>query len=937
MSLFKISPSLILLVLLPSLQTSAQFQNPPGIDWKKIDTEHFEVIFPPEITRDAQRVANTLEHVYEPVAKTLAEKPGRISILLSNRTAQANGYVTLAPRYSEWFATPPPYSLVGTSEWFNLLATHETRHIVQFDKLNSGFTRGAYYFFGESAWSFLTNWSVPAWVWEGDAVGVETALTNGGRGRMPEFDMGVRALLLSDKRYSYYKAYLQSYNDWYPDHYTLGYLITTHAKRMYGAEKFATVLERSANWSFCPCAYSAMSNSETDKTSVEMYESAMDELTILWKNQLDGLSFTEARRVNAEKKSGWTNYLFPQYADDGSIIAQKWGMNDVFSFVTIHSDGREEELCVTASYGNPMRVNGEKILWSDSEPDVRWAKQDYTRILIHDVKTQSTRTIASERKLFSPALSPDRKTIAAVAFDESRNCAIAFLNAESGEETSRVPNPVNDFFQTPSWTSDGKHILIVRVTQDRGKAISLVDARTGEMRDLLPPSFENVSLPALHGRYLLYNSPYSGIDNIYALDLETNRRYQVTSRKFGAFHPAVSPDGKKLIFSDYTIDGYDVAEMPFDPSSWKRIEDVQDRSSKYYEPLIAQESRGNIMKDIPTRQYGVEDYSALSNLINVHSWSIFPALTGEAIGLSLNSTNIMNTFGASVGFDYNWNERNGSASVSMQYQGLFPLFNVSADYGLRSATYTTSDDELKTYSWREKGFHFGIQLPFNLSRGIYSTFLSLGAELSYRRVWDKTRIDEDITDGVIAPARYELQFQRGYQWIRDVAPRYGQFLSLTYTHSPLKSDNKGSLLAAQAHLFFPGLFDNHSLWFKAGFEKQTAEQYIFPGEMLFTRGYDSRFHKTLYQFSANYALPLWYPDFHIWSLLNFKRIKVNGFYDFGEGKDGSATLRYQSTGGELVIDFNIFSLPFEVETGVRYSYLLTEKKWITQAIAGFGF
>ena len=101
MSIFKISPSLILLIVYLTFTASAQFQNPPGIDWKKIDTEHFEVIFPPEITRDAQRVANTLEYVSEPVAKTLAEKPGKISVLLSNRTAQANGYVTLAPRYSE--------------------------------------------------------------------------------------------------------------------------------------------------------------------------------------------------------------------------------------------------------------------------------------------------------------------------------------------------------------------------------------------------------------------------------------------------------------------------------------------------------------------------------------------------------------------------------------------------------------------------------------------------------------------------------------------------------------------------------------------------------------------------------------------------------------------------------------------------------------------
>lgn len=52
-------------------------QHPPDIRWQSIDAPHYEVIFPRELAGDAQRVANTLERVYEPDARTLQVRPRR--------------------------------------------------------------------------------------------------------------------------------------------------------------------------------------------------------------------------------------------------------------------------------------------------------------------------------------------------------------------------------------------------------------------------------------------------------------------------------------------------------------------------------------------------------------------------------------------------------------------------------------------------------------------------------------------------------------------------------------------------------------------------------------------------------------------------------------------------------------------------------------------
>ena len=248
---FQSSILLVLMIVLPSA-TSAQLydvdsnQNPPDIQWKQIKTPHYQIIFPEEITSEAQRVANTIEYVYGPIAKTLKTCPDPIPLVLTSRSVISNAHVQLAPRKTEWWSTPPQSSLLGTADWYNLLASHELRHVAQFSKLNSGFTRLAGILWGDYGRSVFTFVSVPSWFFEGDAVGTETALSNSGRGRMPEFDMEIRAILLSGKKPSYYKAYLRSFKDWYPNHYHLGYLLATEVKREYGADVWSNVLVRTS-------------------------------------------------------------------------------------------------------------------------------------------------------------------------------------------------------------------------------------------------------------------------------------------------------------------------------------------------------------------------------------------------------------------------------------------------------------------------------------------------------------------------------------------------------------------------------------------------------------------------------------------------------------------------------------------------------------------
>ena len=87
--------------------------------------------------------------------------------------------------------------------------------------------------------------------------------------------------------------------------------------------------------------------------------------------------------------------------------------------------------------------------------------------------------------------------------------------------------------------------------------------------------------------------------------------------------------------------------------------------------------------------------------------------------------------------------------------------------------------------------------------------------------------------------------------------------------------------------------------------------------------------------SANYTLPVWYPDIAIGPWLNIKRIRANGFFDYTFGSNPglfaivqsipvadrpSTTASYYSAGGELKFDINVMRFLPELDIGFRYSY-----------------
>lgn len=852
-----------------------------------------------------------------------------MTLVLSNQGVIDNGYFRLAPRMSEWYHRPTFLHTTGVLDWYDLLAVHEGRHVIQFEEMNEGFTKFAGILFGDLGRLAASLRSVPLWLIEGDAVVAETEMTAGGRGRSPAFDMDIRALLLSGIRYNYHKAYLGSYADWYPNYYHLGYLMAAYAKREFGPETIRNIFRgtvRRANL-FIPFADAV--KKEMGTTVSGYYENTMDELLAFWTLQQKKNKTTRFRKINLKNRKVWTSYMSPRYDEDGSIYVQKTGMENPATLVRLSYSGEEEkitQISPLSGFFNRLSVKNGRVCWSESVPDIRWGKREYSIISVLDIKSGTMRRITRKSKLFDPMLSMDGQSVAVVEYTPERQCTLLILDVDSGQEIFRFSNQENDFFLNPSWSKDGSKIVVMQQNR-KGRALSIVYPSSQRLKKVIPSSFENITHPVFYKKYILYNSPYSGIDNIYAVDTADKNRYQITSSKFGAFFPEVSPDEKSLLYNDYSIDGYDVAEILLDPQEWRKIETVEKQSLPFFDPPVYAES-GDRVEDktpLPAKEYEIKNYRPLSHLLNVHSWTSMPL--PPDLGFYLFSNDTLNMASLIGRLTYNLNEKKLGFGVSGLYSGLFPLLDFGLNYGGRSAIHEDDEGEKETSSWKEMSANIGIQIPLNLSRGNYQMTLSLGSSLSLTSVSGKIFYESyENGNGLFFPLNHELHFKRSkISSFRDFKPRWGQTVSLFYRHTPWKGDFTGNLAAAKIGLYFPGLFKHHSLFIQGETEGQNPINYQFSSELLYPRGYDYVYFDSFSKISINYAFPLAYPDWALDGFFYLKRLRTNLFYDYGVGHIGHKTNTFHSFGVELNMDFHALDLPVELEMGLRLSYRLLDR------------
>jgi len=944
--------ALLLIFCFPIL-IFGQSQNPSTVKFKKLESEHFEIIFDENISATAQDIANKLETQYLVNTKRLKFNPPKISLVLYNQSVTSNAYAGIAPRKMGWYITPMQSSMLGISNWFTTLSIHEYSHVIQYNKCKNHFTLLASILFGDYGQAAL-QYSTPAWFFEGDAVYSETINTSNGRGRVSTFTMPERTILLTDQKFSYDKAFLGSYKNYYPNYYYLGYNMVTHVYRNYGADVFSKIINRTSKYSYYPFVFSKSLKKITGNNLTQTYKNTMTELKYSYQKQAETMTFTDATIVNKTSKY-WKNYSDIDFLNNDTLIAIKYGLNYANQLVYVTKDGNETKIKnVDAEF---ISISKHKVIWSTETPDIRWGEQSYSNISVLDLNTNKITELTKKTKYFAPQFSNDGTKIAVVEYTTDLKCSLLILDAQTGKELKRFESKNNDFLRLPAWSADDKYITYCNLGET-GQALSYINTNTGEVKEVLTYSWENFSNPIFWNNFIIYNSDYSGVGNIYAVDINTNQKYQITSQKYGAYNPKVSADGKNLVFQDYDETGYNIAIIDLIQSNWTKIEKVYVNKVENFDFLENKENIKNIFtpEQITKSSYEVKNYNEMSHLINIHSWSIIPDLSLENIKFTVYSTNKLNTLNFSGGMNYNNLSGANYEFLNASYQKYFPIINLSAQSGRMSEVYdkNLSDNNLDSIDiWFENAINLGITIPLNFSKGVFARNLNFGLNLGYKDVKNRdlsyltqTYPTTEVLNNWFSDINYFLDFSNyKYTSRRAVRTRVAQTFSVSYTHTPFNQNLNGEKLYLASDLYFPGLMKNHSLKLSMAYEKQTKltidnykNTYYYASNIGNIRGYSFGFYESAAKVAIDYKLPLFCPDLALGSLVNIKRVKMLAFFDMFASESQNITQNNASTGLQLLFDLNIFRLPYDFELGVEGAFLLNESKIVySPVVMGISF
>ena len=141
-------------------------------------------------------------------------------------------------------------------------------------------------------------------------------------------------------------------------------------------------------------------------------------------------------------------------------------------------------------------------------------------------------------------------------------------------------------------------------------------------------------------------------------------------------------------------------------------------------------------------------------------------------------------------------------------------------------------------------------------------------------------------------------------------------------------------------VYLPGVMLHHSLMLRGNLQRQQTATYGFYYKELFPRGarYDISANR-LGAFSVDYQFPVWCPDGGINSILYFRRIRLNGYYDYAriESPVGGSSLRSVQTvtsyGGELIFDVQPLRLPVNTASVGVYVYKPSDRAGVVTGVS----
>jgi Tol biopolymer transport system component len=541
----------------------------PGLEWKTITTEHFDVHFHAGAEWTGGEAARIAEEIYGPITALYGYQPKRCHIIILDTDDYANGAAYYYDTKIEIWATNLEFHLRGTTPWLRNVITHEFTHIVSIQAaMKMPLRIPALYFqavdfesekrpdvitgYPDLIVSYpITGTVIPAWWAEGVAQYQAPAkhLDCWDTHR----DMILRAAVTEDRMMTYdemgFLGHRSLQNEQVYDH---GYSFVRYIAATYGPESLARISDRLGKW--YRLTMDGALKDVTGKSADDLYDDWKASLRERYDRALVDVR-ANPREGEILSDAGFMT-LDPSFSPDGKQVALLSNEGSDFAgtgLYTIDRDGKNfESIEGGVSSRAVFSPDGSMLLYAKhTKANVYGA--ELSDLYTYAFATKKEQRLTHKLRASEPQWSPDGRTIVCVISRDGAHRVVT-LNADgSGEREIRAAVAGVQIY-SPQYSPDGSRILFGTFKYGTRELASMtIDG--GDLRyELQSPNDERDARWTPDGA-ILFASDRTGIFNIYRMDPATREVEQLTNVVGGAFMPDRARDGT-LVYSEYTAKGY---------------------------------------------------------------------------------------------------------------------------------------------------------------------------------------------------------------------------------------------------------------------------------------------------------------------------------------------------------------------------------------------
>lgn len=754
----------------------------PDLVFRTIKTENFRVHYHQGLEPLARKAASICEEVHDKMAVLFGwEVPGPIEVIVTDGTDSANGSARVIYRPEiRLYATGPELesALQEHDNWLYALIVHEYTHINHL-QIHSGVSRVVNSIFGDI---YLPNQIAPRWLYEGIAVLEETYFTTAGRIRSSQFRMAVRSDVLADRLLRLDE--LSNSRRKYPrghDDYIYGALFIDYLYRRYGHEEI-TELAHIYGGAPLPYGLNRAFREAFGEDLVTLYGDwiqSVREETALASQRLRrrGLTVSKALTDDGDTKGQ------PVYFPDGSKVALAIGSGErrsgIFAFDP--ETGRRELIAYARGDSSVSIDAAGRVFYSRTAP----FKNNYFFSDVFVVESPGGEPRRLTHGLRAREVAVNRRgDRLAVTVNDAGTTDLVMTDDRGGRLATLIDSAPFDQVYAPVWSPGGDEVAVI---MRRGPRVDLVvvDVATGRIRMITDDSaIERRPTYDPTGRFLVFPSDRTGISNIYAYDLREDRLIQLTNVLTGAFDPAVSPDGGRLLYLNYSSWGYDLHATSFTPE-------------KGLEPGPPSPFPPHAAPDLPRPSSAAdEDYNPLVTLVPNH-WSLTATTSSSGdtvLQLITALTDAVPRHSVGAELEHVVGSESVLGRFAYAYYGLGPSLHVgfSRSFGSRDDGFSLSGEQ---QPWYQEVLRASASLSVPIYAVDRSHRLGLGYSVLYYRPLgelDLTAVDPNEDD---APSIPKEGFRAGID--------LSWYLSDTYTSPYGVSPEQGRSVSASVSLYHP--------------------------------------------------------------------------------------------------------------------------------------